>query len=74
MDGLFHMVAFHIGDAPDILGVLAEWITGELSGIRPLEVLFARILGCHTHVIQIEGVSVSFRRRVGIPKNDFVAP
>jgi len=56
MDSFFHVVRFHVGDFPNVTGVLAQRVATKLALLRPLEILFLRVFLRHPDGIQIEGV------------------
>jgi hypothetical protein len=38
------MIVLDVRDAPDVLGILTQRVTGELADLRPFEVAFAGVL------------------------------
>src|SRR3972149_8684227 len=59
VDRLLDVVGLHIRNMPNITGILAQWVAGELANLLPFEVFLAGILLRDTDGIQVECVYVS---------------
>src|SRR5690606_1363723 len=64
----FDMVGFDVRDIPDIRGILAQRITGELTLIRSLEMLLVGIFRGHANGIEVKSVVIGLRK----PENGFM--
>ena len=53
---------------PDVTGILAQRVSGQLPGFRPFEILLSRILRWHAHRIDVKIIIVGFSE----PQDGFV--
>src|SRR5450759_3412670 len=67
---LFDVVRLHVGDHPNIAGVLAERVTRQLPPLRSLERSFVWVLLRHPHRVKVEVVALTLRE----PEDGLVAP
>src|SRR5262245_26446411 len=58
MNGLLDVIVLHVGDDPDIAGVLPQRIAGVLPGPGSLEMLLAGVLLRRAHGVEIEDVAI----------------
>ena len=65
----FNVVRFHIGNDPDIAGVLSQGVARKLSGFGPFEIVLFGVFGRYSNGVQVKGIFIRFCE----PEDCFVA-
>src|SRR5438552_2499767 len=69
MDRFLHVVGLHVGEDPQVAGVLSQGVSGVLAGVLPLPGSLARVLLADPNGIEVEPVRVP----LGEPQDHLVS-